>query len=568
MIAAVASPRAVFAAWLACLVLVSAPAWAQRRVALVIGNSAYGSENKLSNPVNDARLMARTLRSLGFTVELKTDLGKRDMELAIARITRESVGADSAVVYYAGHGAQLVGGGRNFLLPVDARIDDDDTLQSDGIPADRIVEQLERSPSPAKLRLVILDACRNNSLAGKARSGVRGLARMTPSSDFTLIAFSTNDQDVALDGSGEHSPYTRALAKHLARANELPLRRIFELTATEVRETTRNQQRPRTYGDLDSRAMLDGRVLEVTAAEPPAPAAANDNLPPSADQVEVQAWTAVKNANLPAGYRAYLAEYPDGRFAKFARIELARLEAAPPAARGNDAGPVPNTRPAPGVAPAVAPPERPAAPPAEPTPASPVARVTAVPVPVPASAWNLQPVPGRVYRYRITDKAYGKTQELQRQVSAVADGRVVFGGGGRVEDTQGRLLAPGGNGSSDFELIEPPQGWASLLQEGGAVDLAWTARDGLQLTMGQPQRRRASITVDGRTHEAVVVTWDGRAQWPTDLISGANYIVRLELGFDPQTRRVLRFTSLINASRSGLTGFRNSSEEVVLLASP
>lgn len=585
-------------ALLALLVVGSDPAFAQRRVALVIGNAAYGQENKLANPVNDARLIARSLRTLGFKVEEKSDLTKRDMELAITRFTRESTGADTAVLYYAGHGAQLVGGGRNYLLPVDARVDGDDTLESDGIPADRIVEQLERGQNPAKLRLVILDACRNNSLAGRARSGVRGLARMTPADDFTLIAFSTNDQDVALDGRGENSPYTQALAKHLVKANEMPLRRIFELTASEVREATNQQQRPRTYGDLDSRAMLDGRLAPSVAVAPPpaAPAVAAPSggpAPPSAEQVEMQAWAEVQNAKVAAGYRAYLVEYPEGRFAKFARIELAKLESAQPPARSQ---PQPQPQAAPGPAEATRLPEarqpqaRPAARPADtpaPRPAPPVvapaAETVAEPRPAPAQQVALAPAavpkgppaaavrgleatPGRTFRYRVTDRSYGRKIDVLRQVTAVEAGRVVFGNGARVEDAQGQLLAATVGNNVDFELTEPPQGWASLLSVAAGSDtLTWTARDGLQLAMEAPKRLTRSVTAGGQSHEAVVVLLEGQGRWPGDL-AGGSYRVRFEISFDPDTRRVLRMSSVINASRTGQSGFRNSSEETELVA--
>lgn len=151
---------------------------------------------------------------------------------------------------------------------MDARVEGDDTLDTDGIAADRIVEQMERSANPARVRLVVLDACRNNRLAGKTRSGVRGLARMSPGDDFTLIAFSTNDQDVAQDGSGANSPYALALSRHLANAGETPLRRIFELTATDVRAATNQKQKPRTYGDLDSRMLLGGTQIASVRQSP------------------------------------------------------------------------------------------------------------------------------------------------------------------------------------------------------------------------------------------------------------------------------------------------------------
>ncbi|MBK7000382.1 MAG: SUMF1/EgtB/PvdO family nonheme iron enzyme [Rhodoferax sp.] len=307
---------------LVCLCSVFSLAHAGKRVALVIGNSQYAVESKLGNPVNDAQLIARTLEAQGFSVEVKTDLPKRTMELAIAAFVRQSAGADSAVFYYAGHGAQPLNGGRNYLLPVDAKVEGDDTLEIDGIAADRIVEQLEHNTNPAKIRLVVLDACRNNRMTGKARSGVRGLGRMSPSDDFTLIAFSTNDQDVARDGNGANSPYAEALSKHLAQADKIPLRRVFELTASDVRAATQQKQKPRTYGDLDSRTLLDGTQLASIVPEPvkpPTPA-------PDRVQIESQAWTAAQRANTVAGYNAYLAEYPNGSYASAARVARAALE--------------------------------------------------------------------------------------------------------------------------------------------------------------------------------------------------------------------------------------------------
>lgn len=298
-------------------------------MALVIGNADYLHESKLGNPANDARLISRTLRGLGFTVEEKLNLRQREMTLAVGRFVRESAGADTALLYYAGHGMQPLSGGRNYLLPVDANIDSDDALDADAIPADRIVEQLERQANPARLRLVVLDACRNNRQASRARSGVRGLARMAPSDDYTLIAFSTNDQDVAQDGSGANSPYAEALSRHLARAKELPMRRVFELTATDVREATKQKQRPRTYGDLDSRVGLDGLVLASIVPEPvspspspqrpgPGPAPIPGPLPaPSPSPAAVTAGSVVKDCEacpalvvLPAG--RYRMGSPDG----------------------------------------------------------------------------------------------------------------------------------------------------------------------------------------------------------------------------------------------------------------
>jgi formylglycine-generating enzyme required for sulfatase activity len=296
---------------------------------------------------------------------------------------------------------QPVEGGRNFLLPVDANIHHDDALDSDAVPADRIVEQMERAARPARLRLVVLDACRNNRQASRARSGVRGLARMEPGDDYTLIAFSTNDQSVALDGQGAHSPYAEALSRHLSRARELPVRRIFELTASDVRQATGQQQRPRTYGDLDSRVGLDGVVMTdaLLAAAPmgaPAPAPASQGNPPSggvaSQDAERMAWDLVLRRDTAAGYAAYLQNYPQGRYAAAARVALetfrgAQVAAGPVGAQGVDQGILPPPQAAALAAPRLPVPTLPDSLPA-----------AAVPAAGPASAASDRLQPGEVFK--------------------------------------------------------------------------------------------------------------------------------------------------------------------------
>lgn len=257
----------------ALLLGAAASAAMARRVALVIGNGQYQYENTLANPVNDATLIEQALKSQGFTVEKKLNLGKREMDLAIKRFTRESAGADTAVFYYAGHGAQPSKGGKSYLLPVDSHVTDDDSLDTDGLAADGIAQQLEQQPTPPRLRIVILDACRNSKFAlanGTRGGGVRGLAPPSRTDDYTLIAYSTDANNVAQDGAGSHSPYAQALADQLKRSASLPIRAVFEETAKQVREQTRgsNQQRPRTYGDLGSKIGWDGVELASMGVVP------------------------------------------------------------------------------------------------------------------------------------------------------------------------------------------------------------------------------------------------------------------------------------------------------------
>ena len=319
--------------WILALLLAAAcllPAHAApKRVALLIGNSQYQFESSLPNPVRDVRLLAQSLRGLGFSAEVLENLPKREMDLAIKRFVRDSAGADTALLYYAGHGQQPSKGGRSFLLPVNANAVDDDQLEADGVPAEDIAAQLERLPNPARLRLVVLDACRNTRAV--SRSTVRGLAPPARTDSFTLIAYSTDANAVAQDGAGQNSPYALALAKHLSGLGARPVRQVFEDTGREVRLATRQQQSPRTYGDLESRIGLDGVEL---ASAPPEP------KPPVVD-AELQQWTAALRANTEAGYGEYLRAYPSGVYAGAARNALAAIKPQP----------VPDPRPGPAPAP-------------------------------------------------------------------------------------------------------------------------------------------------------------------------------------------------------------------------
>ena len=310
--------------WLLCLallLLLGTSAHAARRVALLIGNGEYQHENTLPNPVRDVRLLASTLKGMDFKTEVLENLPKRDMDLAIKRFVRESAGADSAILYYAGHGQQPSKGGRSYLLPVNARVQDDDSLETDGILAEDIAAQLERLPNPAKLRLVILDACRNTRAT--TRSTVRGLAPPARTDSYTLIAYSTDANSVAQDGSGANSPYAKALAKHLPRALTEPVRLVFEDTAKDVRTETRQQQLPRTYGDLESRVGLDG-VLVASVA--PVATGLPVQVQPDAEQ---EAWEIAKKRDTVASYGVYLNRYPSGRYAQTARDALEGLQPAP-----------------------------------------------------------------------------------------------------------------------------------------------------------------------------------------------------------------------------------------------
>ena len=203
----------------AAMLLSTLPAYAQKRVALVVGNAAYVTANPLPNPVNDASDVAAALKDVGFEVVLGLDLDKRAFDLKVRDFARALEDADVALFYYAGHGLQA--SGRNYLVPVDAQLKTERDLDFEGVSADFVLKQMELERA-GKTNIVFLDACRDNPLARNlARSmGTRsasigsGLAQVQTGVG-TFIAYSTQPGNVAADGQGRNSPFTAALAKRV-----------------------------------------------------------------------------------------------------------------------------------------------------------------------------------------------------------------------------------------------------------------------------------------------------------------------------------------------------------------
>lgn len=200
----------------------AAPALADKRVALVIGNSAYVNAPLLPNPVNDAGDMAARLKETGFDVILGLDLGKAAFEAKVREFAGKLESADTAILFYAGHGLQV--GGQNFLVPVDAKLGRERDLEFEAVRLDFILKQMELERE-AKTNIVFLDACRDNPLSRSlARTmGTRsvtvgqGLAQVDAGVG-TFVAYSTQPGNVALDGEGRNSPFTAALTKHIVES--------------------------------------------------------------------------------------------------------------------------------------------------------------------------------------------------------------------------------------------------------------------------------------------------------------------------------------------------------------
>ena len=209
---------------------------AEKRVALVIGNNAYPSA-ALRNPVNDATAIAKKLQDLGFEVMIRTNVSQREMTRAIGEFGEKIAIGSVALFYYAGHGIQARG--KNFLVPVDAEIKSEGSVSTESVDVERVLDQL----SPARLSMVVLDACRNNPFERRFRSGFgAGLAQIDAPAG-TLIAYATAPGKVAQDGDGTNGPYTRALLDAIETPG-LRVEDVFKQVRIQVLKTTKGQQIP------------------------------------------------------------------------------------------------------------------------------------------------------------------------------------------------------------------------------------------------------------------------------------------------------------------------------------
>jgi uncharacterized caspase-like protein len=296
------------------LCLSADPASAEKRVALVIGVSDYQQAPRLPNPSRDAEAMTSLFRKAGFDVVVsKRDLGVADLRRTIREFSETSRDADIAVVYYAGHGIEV--DGANYLVPADAKLVSDFDIEDEAISLERVLKALD----PAKrLRLVILDACRDNPFTRTMKRTVasraigRGLAKIEPTMSDTLIAYAAKAGAVAADGDGQNSPFAIALLKHITEPG-LDLRIAFGRVRDDVLKSTGNRQEPFVYGSLggNTTALVPAVVKPV---DPDAEARIDYEL---AAQVGTrEAWD------------SFLAKHPNGFFANLARGQNAKLATA------------------------------------------------------------------------------------------------------------------------------------------------------------------------------------------------------------------------------------------------
>jgi hypothetical protein len=327
-------------------------AWAQpalaatglKRVALVLGNSAYQSVAKLPNPARDAAAIAKLLQDSGFEVIQQNDVGNLEFKRAIRRFGDALVNADMAVVFYAGHGIEVRG--VNYLIPIDAKLASDRDAEDEAVSLDRLVQEIEEAGGrPKQLRLIILDACRDNPFvksmrvarAGPSRSrsagGVGGLGAIQPTGSDMLIAYAAKQGSTAEDGDGHHSPFTQALLRSLTVPG-LDIRLAFGRVRDDVLKLTRNQQEPFVYGSLG------GGVISIVPA--PQTQIAADGGAAKAD------YDRVAKIGTKKAFEVFIGTYKTGFYADLARAqieELGKLDKIQLASHGPVSVSPPSTRP-------------------------------------------------------------------------------------------------------------------------------------------------------------------------------------------------------------------------------
>ncbi|SFK19998.1 caspase family protein [Bradyrhizobium sp. Gha] len=292
----------------------------EQRVALVIGNSNYRNAPQLANPDNDAQSMAQFLNSAGFEVISATDLGQNDM-LRVVQDFSAKVSAHGpntvAMVYYAGHGVQLAG--ENYLVPVDAKVSNPTELVNDSVRLVDVMSTLETIPS--RMRIVILDACRNNPFPAVDDAG-RGLA-IVDAPNGSIVGYSTAPGAEALDGASGHSPYTQAFL-NIAREPNVPIEQLFKRVRLAVNQTTSGAQVPWESSSLTSDFTFFGDTA-VAANRAPVHAPVvqmASNLP---SRTVRQAYDYVLSEGKPEYYQEFVAMYPHDPLCDHIRWLLANL---------------------------------------------------------------------------------------------------------------------------------------------------------------------------------------------------------------------------------------------------
>ncbi len=294
------------------VMLTSDPAVAAKRIALVIGNGAYPNIGTLVNPPNDARLMAGTLRQLGFEVIEEIDVAQKPLKKAIKAFgdRLNKAGKDAiGLFYYAGHGVQV--NGENYIIPVNVEINDEADVDIESVSMRAVLQNMTFAGN--NMNIIIMDACRNNPFKRSFRSAGRGLARMDASKG-TIIAYATSPGDVAADGSGMNSPYTTALTTNMMKPG-ITVERMFKEVRNSVIGATDSAQVP-----WESSSLTGGDFYFSGSSS-----TVQDSTQPAKQNVDLIFWQSIQNSKNAADYATYLNQFPQGIFAALAQVKIDQL---------------------------------------------------------------------------------------------------------------------------------------------------------------------------------------------------------------------------------------------------
>ena len=301
-------------------------AMAAPRVALVIGNASYAHAPALANPLNDAADVGAALGRLGFEVTRLENADRASLWSGLQEFALAASASEVAVVFYAGHGIEV--DQRNFLVPVDARLASDRDVEFEAVPLELVSRAVGRA---SELRLVVLDACRENPFAsrmqraGATRSIGRGLARVEPRGD-TLVAYAAKEGTVAADGDGRNSPYSEALLAHLEEPG-LEIGLMFRKVRDSVVAFTGGRQHPFVYGSLSSRGVYLATAPTPVSGPAPAsvPVLSSENARISTESHAARAYEAAERVNTVMAFEAVARRFPETVYADLARAQIGKL---------------------------------------------------------------------------------------------------------------------------------------------------------------------------------------------------------------------------------------------------
>jgi uncharacterized caspase-like protein len=288
------------------------------RVALVIGNAAYDMA-PLRNPVNDARAMAATLRTLGFAVTALENAALTDMKRAIDNFGDSlRSGGGVGLFYFSGHGIQI--NGRNFIIPVGVRVKGERDVEYESVDVGRVLGKMEDAGN--RMNLVILDACRDNPFARSFRSAASGLATMDAASG-TFVAYATAPGRTADDGAGANGLYTEQLIRYM-RTPGLKVEDVFKRVRIDVEKSSGGKQVPWESSSLKGDFYFSGSPVEAALPTPPSSPAKPGGPARTIDEEEAL-WKVIESSTNPVDFEEYLAAFPAGRFVVAARVKLRQL---------------------------------------------------------------------------------------------------------------------------------------------------------------------------------------------------------------------------------------------------